>query len=165
VKTILATFLLCLSAAPLAPGQSEKTVTHIRWVCLEPTITAYSEPERRLNFVTITPSSGCRIAVPVSAGEKVEIDSDSLDATDRLESVFGSIDNAEVMEQNRKNNGEPFTEFPHNGFYTTLIQQFNYSSDGARAKFCALYPRAYVPFLDWHGLTEPKPCSDKAPRL
>lgn len=157
--------VLFLSAVLFVPAQTEKTATHTRWICLESTIATYSEPERHLNFVTVVPSSGCRIALPVSDGERVEINSDGLDARDGLEGVFDSIENLKEVEQNRKNNAEPFSEFPHNDFFTTLLQEFNYSPDSARAKFCSRYPRAYVPFLDWRGLTEPKPCSAKSPTL
>jgi hypothetical protein len=165
IKTILSTLALGICAVLSAPAQTEKPVPHLEWVCLEPTVAVYSMPEHRLNFVTVASGSECRIAVPLSAGERVEITSDSLDARNRLESVFGSIDTAKLVEQSRKNNGESFTEFPHNDFYTTLIQQFNYSPDSARARFCAQFPRAYVPLIDWRGLTEPKPCSAKSPTM
>lgn len=162
IKTILSTLALCICVVLCAPAQTEKPVAHLNWLCLESTIPVFSIPERHLSFRSV---GECLIAVPLSAGEKVEITSDSLDARNGLESVFASIDNLQIVEQNRKNNGEPFTEFPHNEFYTTLIQQFNYSPDSARAKFCAQFPRAYVPLLDWRGLTEPKPCSAKSPTL
>lgn len=162
LKTFLSTLVLCIYVVLYSPAQTEKPVAHLDWLCLEPTIPMYSIPERHLSF---TSGGECRIAVPLSAGEKIEITSDGLDARNRLENVFGSIDSAKLVEQNRKNAGEPFTEFPHNDFYTTLIQQFNYSPDGARARFCAQFPRAYVPLIDWRGLTEPKPCSAKSPTM
>jgi hypothetical protein len=156
---------LAMSAALLTWGQKEKTYVPNDWICLESTIPSYTMPEHTLDFLTVTEGTGCRIAVPISSGETLAINSDSLEARDAIESVFGSVESLKVFEQNRANDGEPFKEFPHTDFYTTLIQQFNYGKDSARGRFCTLYPRAYVPYLDWHGLTEPKPCSDKAPVL
>jgi hypothetical protein len=160
--TVLA---LAISVSLLAWGHKEKPAVSTSWICLEPTIPEYTNPEHSLNFSTVTEGTGCKIAVPVSTGETLSVTSESLEARDAVEGVFVTVDSLERVEQNRANSVEPFTEFPHTDFYSKLIEQFNYDKDSARARFCTLYPRAYVPYLDWHGLTEPKPCSDKAPML
>ena len=161
----LCVLMLFTSFVSGVAAQSPKVVQHTNWICFESTISAYSVPEHRLQFLSVVPSEGCRIAIPAEAGQSVGFDAHSFELRDNLEGVFGSVLNLEIIEMNRKNDGTPFVEFPHNGFYSKLIEEFNYSADSARARFCAAYPRAYVPLLDWHGLTEPKPCSDEAPRL
>lgn len=157
--------VLALSTFALASGQRKKSFASTNWICFEPTIPTYTVPEKKLQFSMVTDKLGCKIAVPVSDGETIQISSDDLKAAEAVESVFVSLNSLETAELNRKNDGAPFSEFPHTDFYSSLIDQFNSGKDSARARFCRIYPRAYVPLLDWRGLTDPKPCSDNAPRL
>jgi len=161
-----ALFLFCLlfSAGTLAqsPKDGRPTPTHLNWICLERVIPAHTVPEDKLDFIG---GDKCRVVVPVADGETLQITPSGIRAADEVIGVFISVSNIMMAEQNKKRPEIVAPEIPHDEFGSTLIASFNNGKDSARAKFCAIFPLAYVPLLDWHGATEPKPCSDQAPRL
>jgi hypothetical protein len=156
--------LLLVTVTTQAQNQPENqtTATHWTWVCLERTIPGYTIPQHRLNFVSPDP---CRVVVPVADGETLQIASSGIRAADRVVEVLASVNSIMTVEQNKRLPELVVPQIPHNEFGAALIETFNHNKEGARARFCAIYPLAYAPLLDWQGATEPKPCSDKAPRL
>ena len=178
-SSLLFTIFLMLIALRSSGQTKNKQFVRTDWVCLEPVIPIYSNPERKVGQVVavarfMNTGRDCQIAVPVSEGEKIQIDSNSIRAAEGVEMVLMNVEETKEAEWNRKWAAQLNAQHPkfpqeedleHNEFNSELLRLFNSDKDGARARFCALYPRAYAPLLDWHGATEPKPCSDQAPRL
>lgn len=163
MKLCAVAFTLFACAAVCALAQTDKPTVRRRWICLEVALPSYTMPEHGLEFRTISFGEGCEIAVPIDTGESLTVTPDILYAQETLDGVFASMTQLQVAQAGHE--GKPFSEFPHTDAYSSAIEFFNFSPDSPRAKFCALLPRAYVPMLGWKGITEPKPCSDKAPQL